>query len=137
MGGSSKNKECALINCKTKEQQNKKVVAPCTCTLPVPALLCTSSSNAPLCSLSVHVLLLCVPPLAHRLTLFTLSLADSWRDELFWFFFFAMVNSPFVPNKKEEPKRPTDSCTFTPLCQCHLEPETTIGLSFFCHGYIF
>jgi hypothetical protein len=34
MGGSSKNKECTLIKCKTKEQQKKKIVAPCTCTLP-------------------------------------------------------------------------------------------------------
>jgi hypothetical protein len=30
-----------------------------------------------------------------------------------------------------------DWCLFTPLCQCHLEPETTIGLSSFCLGYIF
>jgi len=100
MGGSSKNKEFALIKCKTKEQHKKKIVAPCTSTLPVPALLCTSSSNAPL-FLYLSTFCRCLwPSLAHRFTLFTLSLAGSWCGELFWFFFFAMVNFPFVPNKK-------------------------------------
>jgi hypothetical protein len=100
MRGSSKNKECALIKCKTKEQQKKKIVAPCTCTLPVPALLCTSSSKAPL-ALYLSTFCCCVcPSLAQRFTLFTLSLAGSWCGESFWFFFFATVNFPFVPNKK-------------------------------------
>jgi len=95
MGGSSTNKECALIKCKTKEQQKKKIVAPGTCTLSVPDLLCTSSSNAPLALyLSTFCCCLC-PSLAHRFTFFTLSLAGSWCDEFFWFFFFAMVNFPF------------------------------------------
>lgn len=67
----------------------------------MPALLCTSSSNAPLALyLSTFCCCLC-PSLAHHFTLFTLSLAGSWCGEFFWFFSFAMVNFPFVPNQKK------------------------------------
>jgi hypothetical protein len=100
MGGSSKNKECALIKCKTKEQQKKKLVAPCTCTLPVSALLCTSSSNAHL-ALYLSRSAVVYAPLLHIALLSLRSLSRVLGVvSFFWFFFFAMVNLPFVPNKK-------------------------------------
>ncbi len=111
------------------------------------------------CSLSVHVLLLSVPLSCTSLYfLYALS-----RGFLVWWVFlvFFLCNGQFSIWKKmcKNPSKTDQSvcvdiqipqldrgiwmftqidwCLFTPLCQCHLEPETTIGLSSFCLGYIF